>query len=70
MEHTYWLERKHASLRLARGAACSEARLIHYDLAGRYSLKASFVAPQHGRDIASVRRARIAHSHRKNAHDA
>jgi len=40
MERTYWLNRKRASLTLAQIAACSEARLVHYDLAGRYSLKA------------------------------
>lgn len=40
MEKAYWLSRKRASLKLARDAASSEARLIHYDLAGRYSLKA------------------------------
>lgn len=40
MEKTYWLSRKSASLRMAQNAACSEARLVHYDLAGRYGLKA------------------------------
>ena len=40
MERAYWLGRKRASLKLAQNAACSEARLVHYDLAGRYSLKA------------------------------
>ena len=40
MERTYWLSRKRASLKLAQNAASSEARLVHYDLAGRYSLKA------------------------------
>jgi len=40
MEKAYWLSRKRASLKLAQNAACSEARLIHYDLAGRYGLKA------------------------------
>jgi hypothetical protein len=40
MEKTYWLGRKRASLGLARAASSSVARLIHYDLAGRYSLKA------------------------------
>ncbi len=40
MEKTYWLGRKRASLKLAQKAAGSEARLAHYDLAGRYSLKA------------------------------
>ena len=40
MEKTYWLSRKRASLKLARDASSSRARLVHYDLAGRYSLKA------------------------------
>jgi hypothetical protein len=40
MERAYWLSRKRASLKLAQNAASSAARLIHYDLAGRYSLKA------------------------------
>jgi hypothetical protein len=40
MEKAYWLGRKRASLKLAQNAACSQARLVHYDLAGRYSVKA------------------------------
>jgi hypothetical protein len=40
MEKAYWLTRKRASLKLAQKAATAEARLVHYDLAGRYSLKA------------------------------
>ena len=40
MEKRYWLGRKRASLKSAQNAVCAEARLIHYDLAGRYSLKA------------------------------
>ena len=40
MEKAYWLSRKRASLKSAQKAASSEARLIHYDLAGRYGLKA------------------------------
>jgi hypothetical protein len=40
VEKTYWLGRKRASLKLAQNAATAEARLVHYDLAGRYSLKA------------------------------
>ena len=40
MEKEYWLGRKRASLKSAREAATSEARLVHYDLAGRYSLNA------------------------------
>lgn len=40
MEKTYWLGRKRASLKLAQNASGPEARLVHYDLAGRYSLKA------------------------------
>jgi hypothetical protein len=40
MEEAYWLSRTGASLEQARNAATSEARLVHYELAGRYSLKA------------------------------
>jgi hypothetical protein len=40
MEQAYWLTRKRASLKSAETANNSIARLIHYDLAGRYSLKA------------------------------
>jgi len=40
MEKGYWLSRKRASLKAAQKAVSAEARLIHYDLAGRYSLNA------------------------------
>jgi hypothetical protein len=40
MEKVYWLSRKRASLKAAQDAASAEARLVHYDLAGRYSLNA------------------------------
>ena len=40
VENAYWLSRKRASFKLAKSAAGSEARLVYYDLAGRYSLKA------------------------------
>ena len=40
MEKTYWLGRKRASLKMAQAATNSSARLVHYDLAGRFSLKA------------------------------
>jgi hypothetical protein len=40
MERAYWLSRNRASQRSAQDALSSEARLVHYDLAGRYSLKA------------------------------
>ena len=40
MEKAYWLSRKRAALKLAQNADSSEARLVHYDLAGRYGLKA------------------------------
>ena len=42
----YWLSRKKASLKAAQNAASSEARLAHYDLAGRYSVKAASVETQ------------------------
>jgi hypothetical protein len=41
LEKAYLPSRKRASLKLARGAASSEARLVHYELADRYGLKAT-----------------------------
>lgn len=46
MEHKYWLGRKQASVANAKRATTSEARLIHLDLAGRYSVKAVEVASE------------------------
>ena len=46
MEKAYWLDRKRASLKLAQNAASSRARLAHYDLAGRYSVKAASAETQ------------------------
>lgn len=40
MEKAYWLGRKRASLKLAQDAASSEARMVHYELARRYNMKA------------------------------
>ncbi|MET1110539.1 MAG: hypothetical protein ABWX67_03330 [Allosphingosinicella sp.] len=45
MEQTYWLGRKRVSIANARRAANAEARLVHLDLAGRYSVKAAAAAP-------------------------
>lgn len=45
MEQTYWLGRKRISLANARRAGSAEARLVHLDLAGRYSVKAAVAAP-------------------------
>ena len=44
MEQTYWLSRKRASVANARLAGSAEARLVHLDLAGRYSVKAAAAA--------------------------
>jgi hypothetical protein len=44
MEKKYWIGRKHEAMAMARAATSSVARLIHYDLAGRYSVLAA-VAP-------------------------
>ncbi len=41
MEKRYWLQRSRAAGAMARSSAEAEARLIHYDLAGRYSVKAA-----------------------------
>ena len=53
MELAYWLGRKRASLKSAKAATSSQARLVHYDLAGRYSLKA-MSAETPGRDSAAA----------------
>jgi hypothetical protein len=45
MEKTYWLSRKRAARVMARNAASSEARLFHYEMAGRYSIKAAYAPP-------------------------
>ena len=45
MDNRYWIGRKRSALKMARGAATAEARLIHYDLAGRYSVKAAQFPP-------------------------
>ena len=44
MEQKYWLKRKRASVAKANDADSAEARLIHFDLAGRYSIKAADAA--------------------------
>ena len=41
MDQKYWLPRKRSSLVSAQEATDSEARLIHYELAGRYSVRAA-----------------------------
>jgi hypothetical protein len=41
LENTHWLRLQHLSLTPARRATASEARLIHLDLAARYSVMAA-----------------------------
>ena len=45
MEKNYWISRKRAAMAMAQGAGDGEARLIHYELAGRYSIKAAHCPP-------------------------
>ena len=45
MEKRYWIGRKRAAMAMARAATTAEARLIHYDLAGRYSIRAAAGIP-------------------------
>ena len=49
MERTYWIARKRASAANARQADSAEARLVHLDLAGRYSIKAAAANRDGGR---------------------
>jgi hypothetical protein len=44
MEQAHWLSRKGASIAMAQKAVSVAARLIHYELAGRYSVKAADAA--------------------------
>lgn len=41
MEQEYWLGRTREARATARRAASAETRLIHLDLAGRYSIQAA-----------------------------
>ena len=41
MEQTYWLKRQRSALAMAHRAEAADTRLIHYDLAGRYSIMAA-----------------------------
>lgn len=41
MESKYWLGRKRAAVGMARKASSAQARMIHYELAGRYSVRAA-----------------------------
>jgi hypothetical protein len=46
MDKSYWLGRKRSSVANAACAGSAEARLIHLDLAGRYSIKAAVAGAQ------------------------
>jgi hypothetical protein len=46
MDHSYWIGRMHAAVTMARRAATAESRLVHYELAGRYSIRAAHCRPQ------------------------
>lgn len=41
MDKEFWLKRQRESVEMADAATSSEARLIHLDLAGRYSIEAA-----------------------------
>lgn len=45
MDKTYWIGRQAAAGAMARGASTAKARLIHYELAGRYSVMAASCPP-------------------------
>ena len=51
MEREYWTGRMDAAVDMARDAGTAQARLAHYELAGRYSVRAAGAAPsQDGTD--------------------
>lgn len=41
MEQKYWLKRQRSALGMARGAEAAETRLVHYEMAGLYSIMAA-----------------------------
>ena len=45
MDKAYWIGRQTAANAMARGASDAKVRLIHYELAGRYSIKAASCPP-------------------------
>lgn len=45
MEKQYWTGRKRSAMAMAHNAVTSQARLIHYELAGRYSIMAAQSVP-------------------------
>ena len=45
MDKTYWIGRQAAAGAMARGASTAKVRLIHYELAGRYSVMAASCPP-------------------------
>ena len=45
MDRSYWLARNSVAAMMARNATTAEARLIHYEMAGRYSIKAAAASP-------------------------
>ena len=47
MEMPYWLRRQHAAVAAARQAKTAQSRLIHYEMAGRSSIRAA-CAPEWG----------------------
>jgi len=53
LEQEYWLRRTRESLAEAWRAESAEARLIHFDLAGRYSVRAADCGPRAPSDTVS-----------------
>lgn len=45
MDKAYWIRRKRTAMAAARAALTSEARLFHYDMAGRHSVRAANCPP-------------------------
>ncbi|HEY0627086.1 MAG TPA: hypothetical protein VGD10_10175 [Allosphingosinicella sp.] len=41
MDKTFWLKRQQESADMARNATSAAARLVHLELAGRYSIEAA-----------------------------
>jgi len=69
MEKAYWLRRERASLKMAKNAVSAQAKLAHYELAGRYSLKAISVVVG-SRDLADSIPVRIGSNDERSGYSA
>jgi hypothetical protein len=65
MGQAYWLRRQRAALGMAQSADAAGTRLIHYELAGRYSIMAAQSAAALGLKQVTVGRSSASPAYQK-----